>query len=475
MRRLALCTAFLPLVVQAGGLDLTEALKEATTQGPDAQILHNSIDSVNGRVRSVESVAWPKISGYANAGVGQQPNALEAPLASAFGGLGQTLYNLDKTEGALGGDTAGNMGPLNALYSAINNNPYYNYSWGVQVEQALFTFGKVSTALRMARTQERITKASSLATRQNIQSNVVDLYFGAVLAQAKVQVLESSLASQQETETFLERNFANGSGAKAQVLLAKSKRISVQQDIISAKRDAQTARQAFNRTLGRPSDDTTPLDTSDLAQFEVEAPSRAEIVKNAQNQREDLKTLRESRALLEDLTFIDRAAYYPTIGLQGKFGFLVTSQDASDIKHGADWASRDWSIGIGMTWNIFDGWSSSGDGDQTRAMAKTLSVREGDLVRGIEINSDSYLRDRDAADSALAAAVEGVAAAREARDLYHSDFAAGSGSLSDLLSAEDGLDNAEFGLLAARLARAKACIHLSLVQGKDLIPFSEAP
>jgi len=476
MRRLALCTAFLPLVVHAGGLDLSESLKEATTQGPDAQILRNSIDSVHGRVRSVESVAWPKISAFANAGVGQQPNALEAPLEAAFGGLGQTLSNLDKSIGKIdANDTAGNLAPLNALYSAINNDPYYNYSWGIQVQQALFTFGRVSTALRMAKTQERITKASSLATRQNIQSNVVDLYIGAVLAQAKVDVLESSLASQAETETFLERNFSNGSGAKAQVLLAKSKRISVQQDIISAKRDAQSARQAFNRTLGRPSDDTTPLDTSDLAQFETQAPSREEIVKNAQNQREDLKTLRESRALLEDLSFIDQAAYYPTIGLQGQFGFLVTSQDASDIKHGADWASRDWSIGIGMTWNIFDGWSSAGDGDQTRAMARTLTVREGDLVRGIEINADTYLRDKDAADSALAAAVEGVAAAREARDLYHSDLASGSGSLSDLLSAEDGLDNAEFGWLAARLARAKACIHLSLVQGKDLIPFSEAP
>ena len=475
MRRVALCTAFLPLVVHAGGLDLSESLKEATTQGPDAQILRNSIDSVHGRVRSVESVAWPTVTGYANAGIGQQPLGAESGLIGAFNALGQTLSNINKSAAGGGGDTIGNLKPLAALGSDISNAPYYNYAWGVQVQQALFTFGKVSTALRMAKTQERITKASSLAVRQNIQSNVVDLYIGAVLAQAKVQVLQSSLKSQAETETFLERNFTNGSGAKAQVLLAKSKRISVQQDIISAKRDAQSARQAFNRTLGRPSEDTTPLDTSDLARFESQAPSREEIVKNAQNQREDLKSLRESRALLEDLSFIDKAAYYPIIGLQGKFGFSVIDQNASGVKAGADWANRDWSIGIGMTWNIFDGWSSAGDGDQTRAMARTLSVREGDLVRGIEINTDSYLRDRDAADSALSAAIEGVAAAREARDLYHSDLASGSGSLSDLLSAEDGLDNAEFGWLAARLARAKACIHLSLVQGKDLIPFSEAP
>lgn len=471
MRFFVLCTALLPLAVVAKGLDLAQALKEATTQGPDAQVLKNSVDSANGKVRSVESVAWPKITGYANAGLGQQPNASAAALGTAFGALGQSLGNINKS--AKGPDS--NLAPLNALNSALNNDPYYNYSWGVQVQQALFTFGKVSTALRMAKTQERITTASSLATRQDIQSNVVDLYIAAVLAQAKVQVLERSMASQEETVKSLERNFANGAGAKAQVLLARSKRISVQQDIIAATRDAQSARQAFNRILGRASDDTVSLDTNGLAGFEVQAPSRQEILKNAQNQRQDLKTVRESRGLMEDLAFIDKAAYYPTVGLQGKFGFLVTDQNASSVKHGADWVNRDWSIGVGMTWNIFDGWSSKGDEDQTRAMVRTLSVREGDLVRGIEIGTDTYLRDKEAADSALSAAVEGVAAAREARDLYHLTLSSGGGSLSDLLSAEDGLSAAEFGWLAARLSRAKACIHLSLVQGKDLISVSEAP
>ena len=473
MRFLFLCAAFLPLAVQAKGLDLEQALKEATSQGPDAQIIRNSLDSVHGKVRSVESVAWPTVTGYANAGIGQQPLGAESGLIGAFGALGQTLGNINhSTADSL---TRNNLKPLAALGSDINNDPYYNYAWGVKVQQALFTFGKVSTALNMAKTQERITTASSLAARQNIQSNVVDLYLAAVLAQAHVEVLKRSVASQEETVKSLERNFANGAGAKAQVLLARSKRISVQQDIISAIRDAQTARQAFNRVLGRPSVDTTPLDTTGLSAFELAAPTREEILKTAENQRKDLKTVRESRHLLEDLAFIDQANYYPNVALVGKFGFSVTDQNASAVRHGADWDNRDWSIGVGMTWNIFDGWSSKGDEDQTRAMVKTLSVREGDLQRGIEINTDTYLRDKEAADSALSAAIEGVSAAREARDLFHMTLISGGGNLSDLLSAEDGLSAAEFGWLAARLARAKACIHLSLVQGKDLISLSEAP
>ena len=61
MRIFVLCTALLPLAVSAKGLDLAQALKEATTQGPDAQVLKNSVDSSHGFVRATESVAWPKV------------------------------------------------------------------------------------------------------------------------------------------------------------------------------------------------------------------------------------------------------------------------------------------------------------------------------------------------------------------------------------------------------------------------------
>ena len=473
MRFFALCTALLPMAVSAKGLDLAQALKEAATQGPDAQIVRNSVDSAHGKVRSVESIAWPTISGYANAGLGQQPVGAESGLIDAFGALGQTLVNIN--HGTADSANGNHLRPLSGLGGAFNNDPYYNYAWGVKVQQALFTFGKVSTALRMAKTQERITTATSLAVRQSIQSNVVDLYIAAVLAQAHVEVLKRSMASQEETVKSLERNFANGAGEKARVLLARAKRISVQQDIIAAVRDARTARQSFNRILGRPSVDTTPLDTTGLSAFEVAAPMRETILQTAETQREDHKTVRESRHLLEDLAFIDKAAYYPTVAAMGKFGFSVVDQNASSVRHGADWDNRDWTIGVGMTWNIFDGWSSKGDEDQTRAMVRTLSVREGDMVRGIEIGTDTYLRDKEAADSALSAAIEGVSAAREARDLFHATLSNGGGSLADLLSSEDGLSAAEFGWLSARMSRAKACIHLSLVQGKDLISLPEAP
>ena len=145
------------------------------------------------------------------------------------------------------------------------------------------------------------------------------------------------------------------------------------------------------------------------------------------------------------------------------------------MAHAADWANRDWSIGVGMSWNIFDGWDNSGQAGQTRAAVRTMDVRLSDVRRGIEISGENAISQKAVADSGLASAQEGVAAAREAFDLYQQNFSGGQGQLTDILSAEENLRAAELGLLSARLARAKACIQISFVQGKDLIPFAEAP
>jgi len=433
----------------AGGLTLSQALSEGTSQGPEAQVLKNSVDSANEKVRSVKSVAYPHVSAYANAGLGRSPSATAALMTA--------------------------LAPLLKM-PAPSDDPYYNYAWGVQVAQPLFTFGKVTTALHMASTQEKVTLSQTAASRLNIQSQVVEAWFTAYLAHARLELLVKSIERQAETLKLLERNFAAGSGQKAQILTARSRLISTRQDLISAQSGALSTRKALNRLLARPSEDTTALDTAGISGFEAAAtPDREALLRTAYQSRQDLRTLTEARSLMEDYAFINKAAYYPTIAMQAKFGFTTASQNASTVKYAADWDNRDWSVGIGMQWNLFDGWDNAGQGGQTRAAVRTMDVRLSDMKRVIEISGENALSQKAVADSGLASAQEGVAAAREAFELYQKNFSGGSGQLTDILSAEETLRGAELGLLSARLTRVKSCIQISLVQGKDLIPLVEAP
>jgi len=474
-----------PLLASAQTLTLQQGLQEALTKGPEAELIRNSVDSANEVVTEVRKVAWPSISGYANAGLGREPSMLGG-LAAGFGALGQSISDLDRRvaaqETAAGGapQHGGTTGPLAAL-SALQtdpDSPTWAVGYGVQASQALFTFGKVTTALHMASTQNRITNLKVKTDRTKVQTDFLSLWIGTSLAQRKVGTIESSIKRQTEIVAFLERSFAGGSGAKAQVLMARSQMLRLQPDLLSARRDAMTMRHMLNRTLGRPSEDSTPLDTAGLVELEGrQAPSRADLLQQAMENRNDLRSVKEVLGLQQDLISIYRANYLPNIGLKAKLGVTSTDLDMGTAFKGATNIrdNYDWQVGLGMQWNIFDGFEQSAKAGQTRAAVHALEIRQNDLRRFVETEVDKALLDRQAADSSLASAREGLAAATEARKLYDDSFRQGSGTLSDVLGAEDNQRLAEMGVAAAQLERTRASAQLALVRGQDLIALPEAP
>lgn len=479
MNRIFATACALTAAVHAGKLDLSQAIREAALQGPEAKVLQASADSSRLLVKEVKAVAYPKVSAYANAGLGQQPNQ----MAAAMGGLGKAFGALGEAIGNVNNMTADsldkrNLKPLSALDGAMatSDDPYWNYSWGLQVAQPLFTFGKVSTALNMAKTQDRLTRVRLRGTRLATQQSVVDLYIACVLSKAKLETTKRSVERQKAVVDQLQRNFQYGSGAKAQVLLAKSTLLRLTPEIQSGERDLIAARRGLNRLLGRPAGDMTELDTIGLPELEGRvSPPRDQVMAMAMVNRQDLKTLKEFRSLQQDYAKILRANNLPTIALQAKFGFVSGAQSWDAVKYAADWENRDWSVGLGMQWSIFDGFEQSSKAGEVRAAVRQMEVRENDLERMIEIEVDNALLDRISADSSLAAAREGVAAATEAREWFARNFASGDGQLSDLLQAEENQRLAELGLLIARLERTKAAAKLAAVQGYDLITLPEVP
>lgn len=483
--KLAHALLLAPFLVSAQSLTLQQGLQEALTKGPEAELIRVAVDSANETVKEVRKVAWPTVTGYANAGAGRQPSML-APLGGAMKGLAESIGDLDGRVGVLEdnnpppGARGDSKGPLAAL-SAMDADPddaTWSVGYGVQATQPLFTFGKVTTALRMASTQNRLTSLKVKTDRTRVQKEFLTQWTMAVLASRRVATIERSIERQREMVAFLERNFAAGSGMKGQLLLARSQMLRLQPDLLAARRDAIATRSMLNRTLGRPSEDATPLDTTGLPELEaVVPPSRQELLSQALDKRNDLRSMKEFLGLQQDLISVYRANYLPNIFLNGKVGVISNHTEAGEAFKGAGKVrdNYEWQAGVGMQWNLFDGFEQSAKAGQTKAAVHAMQIRQNDLTRMVEVEVDQALLDRQAADSALAAATEALEGATEARKLYGNSFRQGSGALSDVLSAEENLRLSEFGLVSAQLERTRAAAMIALVRGQDLINLPEEP
>jgi outer membrane protein TolC len=451
-------------LILAGGaaaqapLSLSDAMAEARRNGDESRLIAEKSARLDAQKRELWAGALPNVSAYANIGRGATP--FNPSVGESFGqALGPLFANLpqnvqDSLADAGGGDLSFN--------TAVTT-----YSYGVQVTQSIYSFGRLGNAFRTADKQIRSQDAANQRALQELDLRTLDAFHAVVIAEARLKVIAASLERQQKTVGFLESNFKRGAGSRSNVLLTSASLKSLEPERIRAERDADAARMAFNQLLGRPIRQPLVLDTNSVPDFSAPASDGGEAgVNGVLDRRPDLEALRYQKETTQGVARAYRMQYLPALGFQGKWGILAYEPDEqlTDFDNNLDWL-----VGVGLTWPLFDGMANSSKARQYDSDARTLALTERRARNYARIEIESARREADAADTAFSAARQARDASAEALDLIAQDFRAGAGQVTDLLSAEEGLRAAESGFLAARYQKARAQAALRVALGMDLI------
>lgn len=413
-------------------LTLAEAIREVRLNSDETRIINEQSVKLEAMKSELWAAALPNVSAYANAGRGGSP------------------FNLGTLP--LGGDTTVSMPPI---YNSTQNV----YSYGIQVQQTLFS-PSLGQSIVTAGRQVRAQNAANRRSVQELELQTLDAFYNVVVAEARLKVLDASIERQTKTVAFLESNFSRGAGARSTLLLTSASLKALTPERIRADRDADAARMAFNRLLGRPIDAPLVLDTN----VTLAAPAQT-VAKSALEDRPDLEAIRLQKEALKGYARVYRLQYLPALGVQAKVGIMAWELDdqLTDFDN-----NLDWQVGVGLTWSLFDGLGNRAKARQYDSDVRTLAANERQARAFAEIELESAYREILAADTAHLAAEQARDASAEALELISQDFRAGSGQLTDLLAAEEGLRNAEFSLLAARYQKVRAAAALHLAMGMDL-------
>jgi outer membrane protein len=486
----------LSLIVFAGstplfaeGLTLEQAMREACTRSDSAKMMHESIKKSKAMVREKWSNALPVISATATTarnrgsalGGGSSTSATRSMGAESYGpdirAITDSIFSSTPPADSIyekKSDLPRDIGKtLSTMFSSLSEPQYSTiYSVGVSVNQPLFTFGKIGTAIDVANHFNESAVCSFKRNMQTLQLQAVDAYYRALLAQMAADISARSLARKTDLNQFLARNFNLGSGNKAQVLATKADALSQSSATLIAKRDAQTARMYLNSLVGRPLTDSTVFDTTGIpgALVTSQLPNATAAIEMARDSRNDIKAI----ALLAKSTRggakIFKAMYYPSIGLMGSLGY-------SKLESGSIFASNsgmmNWTVGVGASWTFFDGFANSSRAAQYASDAEKLELAGHTVTQMVEIEIRSAIAEWTAADSNFDASREMVNASRESYNLTNNNFKQGSGQLIDLQRADEQLLQAELGLANARYRVVRSRAALLVAMGKDIITVEE--
>jgi outer membrane protein TolC len=438
-------------------LSLEEALRLSQKDSRAAKKLEAEVIRSEEQVNEIASIVWPTLKAYASAGVGQQPSAMGSSESSG------AAPDLDSETEAV----KGLYGMLGGFSEAFKPQVHEVYSYGLQAEYPLITFGKISTAIEVAEFQAKAVKGIYKRGLQEVQMGVVSSWAQLLEAQKASANLESSQKRLIELNQFLERNLKMGMGFKSDVLRSKAAVSSLKAQKIYLKKNEARLLLAFNQVSGLPVENEVKLDTTlgNLEWLKASEVSKQQALTN----RGDLRALDMQKRIWLGGEKIDKAEYLPTIGLSAKAG--VTAYD--EVSGLGEWDNREWQLGIGLTWNLFDGFASSSRAAQKKMEARKLDLDRMQLEEQISFDISRAFKDVEATLEAEKASKEALEALSESVELMHQDFKAGKGSLFELLSAEEALRTGEEAWLKAWLQTILGKANIWYLAGKDLVSVSD--
>jgi len=423
------------------GLGLEQVIREVCTKSDSAKMMQESLIKSDQLIREKWSNAFPTISAAINGG-------------RSVSNLASTMPSITK------------MMPQGM--STIND--VTRYSTAIDITQPIFTFGKIGTAIEVANHFNKSAKSSFNRNIQQLQLLALDAFYWVVLTDIALDIAKRSFARKKERYEFLDRNFKLGSGSKAQILATKADLKAQVPDIFKAEEDLLKARMTLNMLMGRSLMDSVQLDTAAGVQglLSIAIPGEKEAVQAALDKRQDLRTIDFLAEANRGGAKIYNAMYLPSIAATGSFGTVGT--DPRDM---TDWNNKNWTVGIGLRWTLFDGFANNSLSRQYRSDARKLEIVHNAIAKTVEIEVSIALIECTAADSNLAATEEVLAAARESYTLTDDNFKQGSGQFADLQLAEERLRQAEMGTVNARYRLVRSRADLLVKMGKDIVKIYE--
>jgi outer membrane protein TolC len=331
----------------------------------------------------------------------------------------------------------------------LNNPPAIGaVGAGASLQVPLYAGGRLSAAAHAADAMARAEEASHARRKDELAAGVVEVYFGAQVADEGLRYADELVAQATETERFVRQRASQGLALEADVARAAAFRAQAQAEQAGAAQRRASARSGLALLVGPEVAEAQLVSTIEAATGTAQG--------EAPRERADLAAARfQEQAAREGVTAA-RGSLLPSLAAQASVETLRTP----DLAEGHGWTS----LGLVLRWDL-----SLADGRAVRAARaradaaasavawKTReAAREVDEARGAITTADSRAR----------AAEEAVQAAERARALREARHRQGLLPLTDVLDAEAALAGARALLLGSRLdarvARARLALATSM-------------
>jgi outer membrane protein len=299
-------------------------------------------------------------------------------------------------------------------------------SGNMQMKLPLYAGGQISAGIDAAHHSYLGASEAQQVTTSALKLDVAEAYIAVLRARRTLRAAESSVASLTAHVHDVQYRVERESVARSDLLAAQVALANAEQIRVRTANEVEITQGVYNRRLGEPLERAPELDERVPVDLSLAAQTVESLIKQAVESRSELKAM---AAHADSLNFQARAESgkrLPQLALTG--GYTHIDNQILDRQNVA-------MIGLGVTWNLFDGGQTRNRASALRSAGHAAESRLQDLRTRIQLEVRERWLDVQEAQARVKASREAVAQAEENLRSTRELYGAGLGTNTQVLDA----------------------------------------
>lgn len=335
--------------------------------------------------------------------------------------------------------------PPTVIFPNIQNT----YSADLSVSQPIYTGGAISANREAAQLDESAMTWSQKLTAIELSNHARLLYWSAVAAAAGVDVAEAQIMRTQRLLDDARALREAGMAVNADVFAAEARFSAAEVDLIRTRNEEEQSLARLRSLLGIDAGKILNLKDARTEQIPLSPRALADLERTAMENRPELRI---TEARIDGLGAQARAVNAnrrPMVAATGQWLIARPNQRFLPLE---DVVNDSWRVGIGASWQFFDGSRTKEQVATVHAEQRALQHDRGELERQILLEVATARLELESALEAVVAADASADAAAAWEEASSERYAAGLAMLSELLDAQADLTAAEVAQVKTRAA-----------------------
>ena len=303
----------------------------------------------------------------------------------------------------------------------------------------VFTGGKRLYASRIGTRMVDMAQVGQAETHALLQTELVETYYALQLANKILEVKEQTYQSLQQHYDHALKLEANGLITKAERLFAEVNRQEAKREWEAAKQERDVAHRALCSLLDIQKEvDILPVSPLFVTE---NLPDSLYFKSLIPSTNYTMNRIRLEESIVENRLRISKSAYFPSIVLLGKQTLYAHNVPRNLMPRTL--------IGIGFTWNLFDGLNREADVRVSRLAKETIVLEKEKAENALDVMVQKLYSQMKEAEEEVSTLQTTIAMSEELLRIRRKSFEEGMATSTEVVDAEVMLSTVRIAMLLA--------------------------